>query len=67
MVRCPDCAREISDRADTCPGCGSPNLQRRSPAGQQALLVEAAFHGIMLMVGLCLLGWMIYSVFHRGD
>jgi zinc ribbon protein len=24
LVSCPECAREISDRAKTCPGCGFP-------------------------------------------
>lgn len=24
LVTCPECAREISDRAQTCPGCGFP-------------------------------------------
>ena len=24
LVRCPECAREVSDRAESCPGCGYP-------------------------------------------
>ncbi|MBI2999132.1 MAG: zinc-ribbon domain-containing protein [Deltaproteobacteria bacterium] len=24
LIRCPDCDREISSRAVTCPGCGAP-------------------------------------------
>lgn len=33
LVRCPECAREISDRAAACPGCGVPTnpLSRAEP------------------------------------
>lgn len=31
LMQCPDCGREISDRATACPGCGRP-LQARGPA-----------------------------------
>jgi zinc-ribbon domain len=31
LMQCPDCGREISDRAMACPGCGRP-LQERGPA-----------------------------------
>ena len=31
LIQCPDCAREISDRARACPGCGRV-LQERGPA-----------------------------------
>lgn len=24
MIQCPECGREISDKASTCPGCGAP-------------------------------------------
>lgn len=24
LTACPDCSREVSDRAPTCPGCGCP-------------------------------------------
>lgn len=31
LIRCPDCDREISDRATACPGCSGP-LRERDPA-----------------------------------
>ena len=24
MIKCPECGKEISDKASTCPNCGSP-------------------------------------------
>lgn len=24
LIQCPDCSKEISDKAPTCPGCGAP-------------------------------------------
>ena len=24
MIKCPECGKEISDRAEVCPGCGYP-------------------------------------------
>lgn len=28
LIRCPECQREISDRAQACPGCGHPLVER---------------------------------------
>lgn len=24
LIKCPECGKQVSDRAPTCPGCGSP-------------------------------------------
>lgn len=24
LIKCPECGRQVSDKAPTCPGCGSP-------------------------------------------
>ena len=31
LIKCPDCGREVSDRADKCPSCASP-LNQDVPA-----------------------------------
>lgn len=31
LIKCPECGREISDRASTCPGCGCP-VEKPEPA-----------------------------------
>lgn len=43
LTRCPECQREVSDKAFTCPGCGNPLWQTRSgPAAILAGLRGAA-------------------------
>lgn len=32
LIRCPDCDREISERASACPHCGAPNAAQQGPA-----------------------------------
>ena len=31
LVKCPDCGREVSDQAPSCPNCGRPMAARRAP------------------------------------
>jgi len=33
LIRCPECQREVSDRANACPGCGHPLWESRMRAG----------------------------------
>lgn len=32
LITCPECGREISDKASSCPGCGCPSSEWRSAA-----------------------------------
>ena len=32
LIKCPECGREVSDRADSCPNCGCP-VKKTSPVG----------------------------------
>ena len=32
LIKCPECGREISDKAVACPGCGCPSSEWRTPA-----------------------------------
>lgn len=34
IIHCPECAREISDRATACPGCGCPLQSSAPPASE---------------------------------
>lgn len=36
LVKCPDCGREVSDVAPTCPGCGRPLRMQAAPKEVQA-------------------------------
>jgi hypothetical protein len=33
LIRCPECSREVSDKAYSCPGCGHPLREPGPPAG----------------------------------
>lgn len=34
LLTCPDCGREVSDRASACPGCGAPMAAATAPASR---------------------------------
>ncbi len=38
LVHCRECGREISDQADSCPGCGFPQKDKLAPAGPGGFL-----------------------------
>ena len=42
LVKCPDCGRDVSQRAPTCPGCGAPiaNAPSAAPAYQAVQAIE---------------------------
>ena len=48
MIKCPECGREISDRAAACPGCGCPISSTTGTADREANKPET-----ILMEGLC--------------
>ena len=42
LIRCPECNREISDKATACPGCGHPmNVGTQACSEKERLLKEA--------------------------
>ena len=42
LIRCPECNREISDKATACPGCGYPlNSPSQETTEKERLLKEA--------------------------
>lgn len=49
MIKCPDCGREISDKAAACVGCGCPVTQSTIAAETR----EADKPEVVLMKGLC--------------
>lgn len=49
MIKCPDCGREISDKAAACVGCGCPITQSTIAAETR----EADKPEVVLMKGLC--------------
>lgn len=34
LIKCPECGRDVSDRAASCPGCGCPVQQVLTPKGE---------------------------------
>lgn len=34
LIKCPECGKEISDKAISCPGCGAPSKEAKAPAYQ---------------------------------
>ncbi len=31
MIKCPECGKEVSDKADACPNCGNPISEKAAP------------------------------------
>lgn len=63
LISCPDCKKEISDKAPTCPGCGAPIAKDQESAGSgvthlvttqetsKALKLQSALSGLLLIIG----------------
>lgn len=70
LINCPDCNKEISDKAPTCPGCGAPIANDREAKGSgvqhltttqstsKKLKMEMLISGLLLFVGMA---WTIVS------
>jgi hypothetical protein len=39
LVTCPDCGREVSDRAHACPGCGFPIAEQLAERAKETLAI----------------------------
>jgi hypothetical protein len=51
LVRCPECGRDVSDKADNCPGCGAPVDAASAIAVPETLTFEnGAFVGTSQMI-----------------
>ena len=55
LIKCSECGREISDKAESCPGCGAPASERISAPSQQPTSVRYdassdSFTGTMVLI-----------------
>ncbi len=52
LINCPECNKEISDKAASCPHCGFPLLQEQpgSPSRKSNLLIAVLFIGSFLII-----------------
>lgn len=64
LIKCPECGKEISDKAIRCPGCGYP-VERDSDEKQAPLLTSFSVI-LLLLFGVSMfflqLGWVINSI-----
>lgn len=63
LINCPDCNKEISDKAPTCPGCGAPIAKDQEAAGSgvahlittqetsKHLKIHSLVSGAMMIIG----------------
>lgn len=67
LVTCPECGREVSDKASACPGCGCPmeeilkrytmevydpeTMTGRTEADDRAIEIAMEFYGELLVSG----------------
>ncbi len=40
LIKCPECGKEISDKASNCPNCGNPIAEKQNEATVQTPKVE---------------------------
>lgn len=53
LIKCNECQKEISDKAEACPNCGTPINQRRITAPRPTVIVEQKkSHGVWIVVGI---------------
>lgn len=43
LVKCSECDKEISDKAETCPSCGSPTKVKKAKSGQAFAIFTLLF------------------------
>jgi len=72
LIQCPECKKEISDRAETCPSCGCPLAKKAAsekimpPLPQSvAVVTTTKSRGIYIILGL-LLGLLGIHNFYAG-
>ena len=66
-VKCPECGKEISDKADTCPNCGYPIMVRPNTAVNKgvSLITLKPIRNIFIIAALvCFIASGVF--FHRG-
>lgn len=61
MIQCPECGKEISDRATSCPGCGYPFQKSTVIPKKYLLRVIAAVLGTALLIMLLTQTTMLWS------
>ena len=64
LIQCPDCNKQISDRAPTCPHCGAPNAdtESRPSSLKQSITPETAKTGIAALLTWLLLPSVIRAI-----
>lgn len=59
MIKCPECGKEISDKASSCPSCGfTLNSQNTQPAPKSSKIKKVCLIGgilflVLIMIGFC--------------
>jgi len=48
LIKCSECNKEISDKADKCPYCGNPMQEQQQPYNPQSVVVNQKGEGCFL-------------------
>jgi hypothetical protein len=66
LIKCPDCEREVSAAAPTCPGCGRLMKAPASKFLDPGANARSCLVGCAAVAVLALLGWLVHAVIvHR--
>lgn len=49
LINCPDCGKEISDKAPTCPGCGAP-IGSAAPVNEKGTTIPYSDQEVAVML-----------------
>lgn len=66
LVSCPDCRRDVSPRAPSCPHCGAPIARGQAPlaevhgAGTEGLFLKSMNLGCLLVLVLLGIGFVTF-------
>src|SRR5688572_29438101 len=52
LIECPDCSKDISDLAPSCPNCGRPTLSASSPRTTASAQHRWEFQDVIIPLGL---------------
>ena len=62
LIKCPECGRDVSDKAKTCPNCGCPTNRFQNEKEFPTLISYLFFAFFVVSMIFLHIGWIINSV-----
>lgn len=57
MIKCPECGKEISDKATSCPSCGYTLKQQENTSTKNSNKKKGCLIGLLIFIGIAMIGF----------